>query len=189
MSGMHLSDDRIVELCLDAHSSPDDRAHLAACPVCEGRHALLAGTLREVSTVMVAEADAAFPRERLDRQRARILQRVDQAGRPARLISFPHAQPAEPAAPRARRRVRWAGVAAVVVVSFVGGQIAEHRWHDGPARQAVPPASAGPSGGGDVRVALTDDEFFGQIELAGGRGGPAALQPLDILTPRTWDVR
>ena len=38
---------------------------------------------------MTQEADAAFPAERLARQRARILQRVDQDGRPARVIAFP----------------------------------------------------------------------------------------------------
>lgn len=187
MSGMHLSDDRIVELCLDTQACPDDRAHLEVCPVCEGRRALLAGTLREVSTVMVAEADAAFPGERLDRQRTRILQRVDQDGRPARVISFPHAQAPEPAS-RPRRRVRWAGVAAAVVISFVVGQMAERRWHELPGRQTSPAASATRAEAGPVRASLTEDEVFSQIEVAAG-AVPVSLQPLDLVTPRAWDVR
>jgi hypothetical protein len=40
-----------------------------------------------------------------------------------------------------------------------------------------------------VSAVGSDDEFFGQVEMAGGSGGPAALRPLDALTPRAWDVR
>jgi len=186
---LHLSDDRIVELCLDAQAGPADRAHLRSCASCESRRAVLAGTLREISTVVVAEADAAFPQTRLDRQRTRILQRVEQDGRPARVITFPNGQSQEPAA-SPRRRVRWAGVAAAVAISFLVGQMAERRWHQPPVRTAAP--APGPSAGevAPVRASLVDDDFtFGQIEDAGGRGGPVALQSLDALTPRAWDVR
>jgi hypothetical protein len=84
--------------------------------------------------------------------------------------------------------VRWAGVAAAVVVSFVVGQMAERRWPEPPGRQAAPAVSATPGDAAPVRVSLTDDEVFGQIELA-AVGVPEALQPLDALTPRAWDVR
>ena len=42
-----------------------------------------------------------------------------------------------------------------------------------------------------VRTVSTgsDDEFYGQVELAFGSAGPAALRPLDVLTPRVSDVR
>lgn len=190
MTDMHLSDDRIIELCLDAQASPDDRTHLRTCADCERRRAVLAGTLREISTVVVAEADAAFPQARLDRQRERILNRVDQDGRPARVISFPNSQSHEPAAAGSRRRVRWAGIAAAVAISFLIGQMAERRWHEQPARAATPVLTAAPGDVGPVRASLVDDDFtFGQIEDAGGRGGPVALQSLDALTPRAWDVR
>jgi hypothetical protein len=190
MSEMHLSDDRIVELCLDAQAGPADRAHLLSCAACEGRRAVLAGTLREVSTVMVAEADAAVPPAHLDRQRARILQRVELDGRPARVISFPSGQAPEPVVESPRRHARWVAVAAAVVISFVVGQMAERGLHDEPALQAQPATSAPQGEVGPVRASLTDDDFtFGQIERAGGRGGPAALQPLDALTPRAWDAR
>jgi hypothetical protein len=38
-----------------------------------------------------------------------------------------------------------------------------------------------------VVASLSDDELLGQIELAVGSAGPAALRPLDALTPRAWD--
>jgi len=187
---MHLSDDRIVELCLDVTAGPDDRTHLRACASCESRRAVLAGTLREISTVMVAEADVAFPQARLDRQRSRILQRVEQDGRPARVISFPNGQSQEPSTESARRQVRWAGVAAAVAISFLVGQMAERRWHEPSGRAVAPALSPSPGEVGPVRASLVDDDFtFGQIEDAAGRGGPVALQSLDALTPRAWDVR
>jgi hypothetical protein len=38
-----------------------------------------------------------------------------------------------------------------------------------------------------VAASLTDDELLGQIEAAVDSAGPAALRPLDALTPRAWD--
>jgi hypothetical protein len=38
-------------------------------------------------------------------------------------------------------------------------------------------------------ISMSDDEFLGQVEAAVGSTGPAALRPLDALTPRAWDVQ
>jgi hypothetical protein len=35
----------------------------------------------------------------------------------------------------------------------------------------------------------SDDDFYGQVELAFGSAAPAALRPLDVLTPRVTDLR
>jgi tartrate dehydratase beta subunit/fumarate hydratase class I family protein len=40
-----------------------------------------------------------------------------------------------------------------------------------------------------ARANASDDELLGQVELAAIGVGPAALRPLDALTPRAWDVR
>ena len=103
MSQPHLSDDRLIEICFDLEVTSSDRAHLQLCPACEERRSSLAGTLDEIDTAATQEADAAFPADRLARQRARILQRVDQDGRPARVIAFPagHAHDAGAAPVRA----------------------------------------------------------------------------------------
>ena len=42
---------------------------------------------------------------------------------------------------------------------------------------------------GAVPTTFSEEEFLGQIELAASRNGPAALRPLDAMTPRAWDVR
>jgi anti-sigma factor RsiW len=187
MSYPHLSDDRLIEICFDLEPASTDRAHLSGCPACESRRARLASTIADAGDVMTREADEAFPVERLARQRLRILQRVDQDGRPGRVITFPNSHTQEGPA-YGRRPARWATVAAAVAASFLVGFVADHLAHDVPgSRQAAPAprqAVAAPS-----RPVLSDDEFLGQIELAASRVGPVALSPLDALTPGPGEAR
>ena len=41
----------------------------------------------------------------------------------------------------------------------------------------------------EVTASISEDEFLNQLELAIDAPAAAALQPLDELTPRAWDVR
>ena len=190
MSHPHLSDDRLIELYFDVEASSSDRAHLQTCETCQSRRASLGGTLDDIETVLTGEADEAFPADRLARQRARILQRVDQDGRPGRVIAFPAGHPSE----TPRRRVhpaRWGTVAAAVAASFLIGLLAEHLAHDLPgSRQSMPASRIQASVPiAQVRTLASDDELLGQVELAASGVGPAALRPLEALTPRAWDAR
>lgn len=190
MNQAHLSDDRLIEICFDFDVTSSDRAHLQACATCEERRSNLAGTLEEIDIAATEDADEAFPAERLARQRARIIQRIEQDGRPARVIAFPAGYTHE-AAPRRIRPARWGTVAAAVAASFLVGLLAEHLAHDFPgSRQSTAIQRA------QVPIATTtqarassDDEFLGQVEIAAVGVGPAALRPLDALTPRAWDAR
>jgi hypothetical protein len=190
MSHPHLSDDRLVEICFDLDVTSSDRAHLQDCATCEQRRSNLAGTLDDIDMAATEDADAAFPAERLARQRARILQRVDQDGRPARVIAFPAGYTHE-AAPRRIRPARWGTVAAAVAASFLVGLLAEHLAHDFPgSRQANPvQRTQGALVTNTQARASSDDEFLGQVEIAAVGVGPAALRPLDAMTPRAWDAR
>ena len=169
MSHPHLSDDRLIEICFDLEVTSSDRAHLQACDTCESRRSNLAGTLDEIGDATTEDADAAFPADRLARQRARILQRVDQDGRPGRLIAFP-AGHTHDAAPRRVRSARWGTVAAAVAASFLVGLLAEHLAHDLPgSRQAIPAQRAQTSvPTAQARITASDDELLGQVELAAG---------------------
>jgi hypothetical protein len=190
MSHTHLSDDRLIELCFDLDVAPADRAHLRTCDTCQSRRANLAGTLEEIESAVAHDADEAFPPDRLARQRARILQRVEQDGRPARVIAFPAGH--SPDIPRRRvRPARWGAVAAAVAASFLIGLLAEHLAHDFPgSRQSIPSARMQASVPvAQARTVGSDDELLGQVELAASGVGPAALRPLDVLTPRAWDAR
>jgi 2-methylcitrate dehydratase PrpD len=190
MSHSHLSDDRLIEIYFDLDVTATDRAHLQDCDACRARRSNLAETLDDVDVVMTQEADAAFPADRLSRQRARIVQRVDQDGRPARVIAFP-AGHTHDNAPRRVRPARWGTVAAAVAASFLVGLLAEHLAHDIPgSRQSMPATRAQASlPTTQVRANVSDDELLGQVELAASGVGPAALRPLDALTPRAWDAR
>jgi hypothetical protein len=138
---------------------------------------------------MTQEADAAFPADRLARQRARIVQRVDQDGRPGRVIVFPAGHTHE-SAPRRIRPARWGTVAAAVAASFLVGLLAEHLAHDIPgSRQSTAARAQVSVAGAQARANVSDDELLGQVELAASGVGPALLRPLDALTPRAWDVR
>ena len=152
--------------------------------------AAAAPLLEEISAAAAREADAVFTPERLAVQQSRILQRIAQAGRPARVIAFPAGSHGTGTRRlfRARPAVRWIAVAAVagLVVGLVVG-----RWTHGfssvrdlrgiPAR-AVSARLEPISPFTPASVRLSDDELLGQIELA-SVGPVGVLQPLHELTP------
>ena len=191
MNRTHLSDERLIELSLDGGDRTWD-AHLAECVACESRRSALVSLLADSTLTLNAEADAAFSPERLARQHARIMQRVDQEGRPARVIAFPSAH-ASPVRVLRRPTRRWAAAGAVAA-AFVVGILAGHLTQNLPAAEA--PATHLTMRAADTRApirtvaaSLSDDELLGQIEAAVGSTGPASLRALDAVTPRAWDVR
>jgi len=191
MKRAHLSDDRLIEICLADPLAPIDEPHLRNCERCEHRRLVLASTLGDVSERLTTEVDAAFPAERLTRQHARIMQQLDHLGRPARVIAFPVGRTQEPARPSVRRTRRWVAATGAVAVAFLVGIFTEHLAHQLPVGGRVETRLA--LRGADTPVtrtvvaSMSDDELLGQIELAVGSTGPAALRPLDALTPRAWD--
>jgi hypothetical protein len=192
MNERHLSDDRLIEMCVAGPAAPAERAHLAGCPRCELRRASIVQILADVDETATRDADAAFPPERLERQQARILQRIDQDGRPGRLVAFPASQPAGTLLLRTRPHARWAAAAAAA--AFVAGLLTGHLAHDftiarDPAPAHVIANDAGSSPLRAVSTTFSEDEFLGEIEQAAARNGPSALRPLDAMTPRAWDVR
>jgi hypothetical protein len=193
MKRAHLSDDRLIELCLADPRAPIDEPHLRGCERCESRRLALASTLGDVSARVIDEADEVFSPERLARQHARIMQQVDHLGRPARVIAFPVEHTHEVARPTVRRVRRWIAATGAVAVAFLVGVFTEHLAHQLPTGPR--PDTRLASRGSDAAVARTvaasmsDDELLGQIEAAVDSIGPAALRPLDALTPRAWDVQ
>jgi hypothetical protein len=190
MNRTHLSDERLIELSLDGADRKAD-AHLAECVPCESRRAELASMLVDVTVALSEEADEAFSPERLARQHARIMQRIDQEGRPARVIAFPSGQTSTVRVHRRPSR-RWAAAGAVAA-AFVVGILAGHLTQNLPGGSTAPATHLVRAQDARVPVAvaasISDDELLGQIEAAVGSTGPAALRALDAVTPRAWDVR
>jgi hypothetical protein len=191
----HLSDDRLIEVSLDRSPSVTEREHLGACSVCAGRRANLSQLLAATTSAAVAEADAVFTPQRLARQRTRILQRLEQEGRPGKVVTFPagHRHQARPL--RARPGMRWvAGAAAAgVFIGMLAGHYAP----------VLRPPDARPSSFADtkpetvslqtvstqtVSTTLSEEEFLGRLEMAIDGTGGATLRPLHDLTPLAWEV-
>lgn len=217
MRASHLSDDRLIELCMldglagtgvaasggaSNGASSDEQHHLSACARCDARRIRLHRLLEDVSDTATVAADAAFPPERLARQQARILAQLQHEGRPARVIAFPAGHPQHDAIiSRTRPGSRW--IAAAAVAGLVVGVIAGRFGHDynfgrpGGARIIVAHAAEQPELRAtgttatlrEVNASISDDEFLNQIEIAIDAPAAAALQPLDELTPRAWEVR
>ena len=193
MNRAHLSDDRLIEICLGDSVAPLDEPHLRTCERCESRRVELASTLGDVTARVIDEADELFPADRLARQHARILQQLDHLGRPARVIAFPAGQSSEPVRPTMRRGRRWMAATGAVAAAFLIGIFTEHLTHQFPLSRSetrLASRSVDAVAARTVVAALSDDEqLLGQIELAVDSPGPAVLAPLDALTPRAWDVQ
>jgi hypothetical protein len=54
MNRRHLTDDRLIDLCLSGPVSPADQQHLAGCPDCEVRRTEFASLLTEIDTAAVS---------------------------------------------------------------------------------------------------------------------------------------
>ena len=186
MNEAHLSDDRLIEICVSGPGLASEETHLNACVKCEQRRLSVVEILDELDQAATLEAEAAFPPDRLQRQQARIFQRIEQDGRPGRLIAFPVTQPTMA---RTRPHVRWAAGAAAA--AFVIGLVAGHLVHELPLNDERG-VVANESDSVPLRAVPTtfsEDEFLGQLELAAARNGPVALRPLDDMTPRAWEDR
>lgn len=189
MGQMHLSDDRLIDVCLEDQPRGAEAQHLADCPECEERRVRLAGLLDEVRDVAAAQADAYFTPDRLARQRAHVLERLDHEARHGRVISFPAAHAHAPAL-RARPGMRW--IAGAAAAGLLIGFIAEHAAHWVPGWPPQPAAMATVDATTEtlhlVAVPLSEEEFLGRMEMAVEGTAGSALRPLDDLTPRVWEV-
>ena len=187
---LHVSDDRLVELCLEGTITTTENLHFASCEECSARRVRLERMLREVSDAASLEAERAFSADKLAAQQARILQRIEQDGRPARVISFPATQAADLRALRTRPAGRW--IAAAAAAGLVIGLLAGHFAHDlpsfgSPARTAVVRPASAPETTATVRAvnaSINDEEFLGELETALDGPHVAVLRPLNDLTPR-----
>jgi hypothetical protein len=193
----HLTDDRLIDVCLHQEAGAIEQQHLAACASCEERRMNLARLLDQTSDVATAEADAAFTDERLARQRAHILQRVEHETPHGQLLNFPAGHATSPMLLRARPAARW--IASAAAAGLLIGLFAGRLTHDF-AADRVMPSTAAPVADASRAVATTaavgyqavsttmsEEEFLGRLEIAIEGTGGTALRPLDDLTPLVWE--
>ena len=187
----HLSDDRLVEVCFDDVVTAVEEAHFAACEACRQRRARLERMLRDVSDAGAAETDDVFTPEKLVAQHARILHRIEQDGRPARVISFPAASATELRPLPARPAGRW--IAGAAAAGLAIGVLTGYLSHDlstfgRPARSPMARAANALAPTQHtvraVNASRNDEEFLGELESALDGPQLAVLRPLNDLTPR-----
>jgi hypothetical protein len=203
----HLRDERLFDCYLaeQAGDIMDLRAaeHLLECPQCAARFEHLSEFMDGVRAEGEAQADEVFTPERLRLQHQAILHRLEQVGRPARVLSFPDRISHHVAGATTRVTPRWLAAAAAAGL-FVGVAVGGMFFDNGapvlgrPTMMAsskpAPPAAAAPS---PVRVVspasivdapVDDDTFLKELEQALQNPGTRELMPFDALTPHVRDI-
>jgi hypothetical protein len=198
-SRRHLDDTAIAEIwsAAAAEGATPAHPHLRSCAHCRTRFAAFVGWLDELRDGAHAEADAAFPPERLAAQQAQILRRLEALERPARVIAFPRLpRPAGVARPFTQRWVATAA-AAGLVIGLATGQIIDLRraWSpEGVGRGAettLAQSSTGrASGVQPVSASHLEDEalFYGEVDASARTVRYGPLQLFDDVTPRARDL-
>jgi hypothetical protein len=195
--------DRLTALALAAHAPESDQdrqflAHVAACELCTAKLADLTSQVEGLRDAAWQEADAVFDEAALETQRMKILARIAQLGKAARVLRFP-ARVREAAMPVSPISRRWISVAAAagLIIGLVAGQMLhfvpwDSRLHR-PASQLQagnPRVSAGPVivQTAATAVTSTDDELLDEIDEAMRLRRAASLRALDAFTPRVGDL-
>jgi hypothetical protein len=204
MTHRHLTEEQLIATTTDDGSEAPETV---SCDICRERLQSLRLTLNEVSETATLAADTAFPPERLARQRARILARIERYGQQARVLAFPSSHRQQPTM-RPRPLRRW--VAAAAAAGLFVGVVAGRTVRDIPSLHV--PTFAHLSAGALAKVetapsmvrlntdpaavsfrasseTVTDDELLQQIEFAVASAGPNALRPIEDVTPVAWEAQ
>jgi hypothetical protein len=174
----HLSEDALAA----AIAIGERPAHLEHCAQCSARALELGRWLEALRLEATAEADAAFPAERLAAQHNQILRRIAQVEQPVRVLEFPKA-PAVARSAGSLRRVSpgWLGVAAAagLAVGVVGGHFSARL--NAPAPSPAPEATSLSLGAEPAVPGGSDVTPLFELDLE--RAMPASLREMDENTP------
>lgn len=200
----HLHDKQLFDCYLSERIGepidPPAAEHLADCQGCGARYGELVLLMDALRREADAETHERFTPERLRAQQQQIRRRVDQVGRPARIIDFPvHIVTRHMKATGARGVTRWvyAAAAAGLVVGVGLGAVYQSEWASlqtgrraaavrqiGVQRARVTPGAASSVSS----VEGSEDAFLSELEVALERPHTPTLQPFDALTPHVRDV-
>jgi hypothetical protein len=165
--------------------------HLQGCPGCARRYQVFVEQMAEVREEANVEADAVFSPARLEMQRQQIMQRLEHASHPARVIPFPPHATQNLALFTGSQMRRWiaAAAAAGLIIGLSVGRIVDFRpVPPNTITQAPAPVPPSPRverpGPVAVPSRLNDEEILSraeqvQIEMQ----LPASLEALGAMTP------
>lgn len=115
----HLDDTEMTRLWTSGEAHP----HLDTCADCRRRYSQFDAWLAGIGDELRAEADEAFPTDRLVTQQAQIARRLELLERPARVIAFPKAARAVISGHSNVRRWVTVAAAASLIAGFGLGQV------------------------------------------------------------------
>jgi hypothetical protein len=177
----HLSEDALAAVWYTGERP----AHLDRCDICAERALAVSRWLEQVRDLGNESADAAFPQERLAAQQSHIMRRLEQADRPAKLLSFPTVAPQTVEAPVWDRRgsARWiaAAAAAGLVLGVIGGRLSV--W-----QPAAPPPAVSAAVIDPPRQSERTEELF-PLEEDVPQPQVQSLSAIDELTPQVTVVK
>ena len=183
----HLGDQQFARMWTTGGGHP----HLEGCATCRARYAEFDTWVLGLGDALRAEADEAFPAERLAVQQAQIARRLETLERPARVIAFPKAARAVISGHSHVRRWVTVAAAASLITGFGLGQIMPLRTVLQQQQVAAPaPSLSMPQ---TVKIAEeikpvqtseSDDEL---LTDAFARPRVSTLSALDEMTPRSRD--
>jgi hypothetical protein len=181
----------------DAHDP-----HLSGCAQCRARYGAFVQWLDNMRDDAVAEADEAFPAERLASQQSQVMRRLEALERPARVLNFPRI--GRPTTSTQGHMQRWvtAAAAAGLVIGLAAGQLFDIRHAlfarpepaRGPAQtaryvpQQVTTNSAAAVVATPVSFSVSDEALFFGGEPVRSSERVSMLQAMDDITPRARDL-
>jgi anti-sigma factor RsiW len=198
----HLQEEQLLDSYVAERTGdgidPPTAEHLGDCAACGRRYADFCAFMDALRQEGLEEADEIFTAERLRVQEQQIARRIEQLGRPARVLSFPTQLRRTIGGSSTRTPPRWVAAAAAAGL-FVGVAVgASYQWtgRSGRGARAVfaretasarlsPVATRGSS---PAEIAA-DTAFLSDLEIAVERPHTQELQAFDALTPHFREIR
>ena len=184
LTGRHLDDAAFAELWTAGVKD----AHLDRCAECRVRFSAFASWMDEVRDGAIADADEAFPAERLAAQQAQICKRIEAAEQPARVIMFPKFPAAAIGRPSSVHRWITFAAAAGLIIGIGLGNLMDLR-HLGELPDVPPvvkPVDSVARGAKPTAATVSEEALWQELQAA-DTPQYDALRPFDTFTPRAAD--
>jgi hypothetical protein len=196
----HLDDNALIrrylaDRGLEALESSDEALlrHLAHCPACDARYVALRSTFDDTREAAAGEAVAACSPERMERQRDRILRRIDALSGGTRVLPFPAPGRGARTGGQPWALGRWVAAAAVagLVIGLTAGRLIymggpgtapDTRTRSAAVTAALPAPSVPTIHAVGVPFPANEEQFLSEIELATAAPRAAELRAIYAFT-------
>ena len=183
----HLGDHEFARLWTTGGGHP----HLEGCATCRARYEEFDRWIVGIGDELRAEADDAFPADRLTLQQAQIARRLETLERPARVIAFPKAARAVISGHSHVRRWVTVAAAASLITGFGLGQVVPLRTIGRPLGPTAQPQLTAPQAetrAKELTPVATSHNEEDLLSDAFAQPRVSTLSALDEMTPHARDV-